>query len=79
LQTAVSGERLSAEQAYEYSFDDAGFIARPGAPYAADDIKFLRLMFSGHAPQVLAKVAGAERLVANTKQLVSLLAQQYSH
>jgi DNA repair protein RecO (recombination protein O) len=79
LQTAADGARLSAEQAYEYSFDDAAFTARPGAPYGADDIKFLRLMFSGHAPQVLAKVAGAEQLVADTKQLVSLLAQQYSH
>jgi recombinational DNA repair protein (RecF pathway) len=79
LQTAAGGERLSAEQTYEYSFDDAAFVARVGAPYGADDIKFLRLVFSGNAPQVLAKVAGAERLTAASKQLVSLLSQQYSH
>jgi len=79
LQTAAGGARLRADLAYEYSFDDAAFVARDGAPYGADAIKFLRLMFSGHSPSVLVKVAGAEQLVAGTKQLVSLLAQQYSH
>jgi len=79
LQTTADGSKLAVDQRYEFSFDDTVFTARPGAPYDADAIKFLRLVFSGNPPAVLNHVAGVERLVATTGQLVSVLAQQYSH
>ncbi len=79
LQTAADGSKLAADQTYEFSFDDSAFVARPSAPYGADAIKFLRIVFSGNPPIVLTRIAGAGQLTADTKQLVSLLAQQYSH
>jgi DNA repair protein RecO len=78
LQTEPDGTRLSAEQRYEFSFDDSAFIARSGAPYDALTIKFLRLVFSGTTPTALQKVTGVERLTVATGQLVGLFARQYS-
>lgn len=79
LQTEPDGMKLAADKTYEFSFDDSAFLAREGAPFTADTIKFLRLVFSGNQPAILAKVAGVERLVAQTEQLVRLLGQQYIH
>lgn len=79
LQTEPDGTRLSADKQYEFSFDDSAFVARPEAPYDASTIKFLRLIFSGTTPNALQKVAGVERLVTATGQLVNLFARQYSH
>jgi len=77
LQTEVDGTRLSAEQHYEFSFDDSAFISRPDGGYAADDIKFLRIVFSGNTPEAITKVQGAGRLVEHSCQLVNFLAGQY--
>jgi DNA repair protein RecO (recombination protein O) len=78
LHTELSGNKLVAGRRYEFSFDDSGFVARPDAPYGADAIKFLRLTFGGNPPAALTRVAGIDELVAQTKQLVSLFAQQYT-
>jgi DNA repair protein RecO (recombination protein O) len=75
----LDGTKLSADQTYEFSFDDSTFLAKPQGAFTADDIKFLRLVFSGNSPKVLAKVSGAEQLANNTKQLVQFMAQQYIH
>jgi len=79
LQTEPDGTRLSANQRYEFSFDDSAFIARPDAPYDAATIKFLRLVFSGATPGALQKVNGVAQLVVATGQLIALFARQYSH
>lgn len=75
----LSGAKLQADQTYEFSFDDSTFLAKPQGAYTADDIKFLRLIFSGNTPHVLAKVGGAEQLATRIKQLVQFMAQQYIH
>jgi len=77
LQTEPDGTKLAADKTYEFSFDDSAFVSRAGAPYTADHIKFLRLVFSGNEPAVLAKVSGAAQLVQQTKQVVTFLQQQY--
>lgn len=79
LRTELDGTKLAADQRYEFNFDDSAFISHPEGPYRADDIKFLRLLFSGNSPAVLAKVAGVGALVQATKQLVMLMQQQYIH
>ncbi len=76
LQTEAGGAKLQADGEYEFSFDDSAFFARSGAPFHADDIKFLRLVFSGNTPQTLQKVGGLTGLLEHTRQLVSILAQQ---
>lgn len=79
LTHAVGGAKLAADQAYEFSFDDSAFLARPDGSFGASDIKFLRLLFSGHQPAVLSKVAGSQALAQKAGPLVTFLAQQYSH
>ena len=77
LQTEPDGTKLSTGQTYEFSFEDSGFVARPDAPYGSDHIKFLRLVFSGNQPAVLAKIAGSYELVRTTAQLVAVMQRQY--
>jgi DNA repair protein RecO (recombination protein O) len=77
LQTEPDGTRLSAEQIYQFSFDDSAFISRPDGAFTADDIKFLRIVFSGNPPSVIAKVGGAVQLAEKSRQIVSFLVGQY--
>jgi DNA repair protein RecO (recombination protein O) len=79
LQTEPQGTKLTADQSYEFSFDDTAFISRADAPYSADHIKFLRLAFAGTPAVALAKVTGATALTEDVSKLVRLLAQQYIH
>jgi hypothetical protein len=75
LQTEPDGTKLAAGQAYEFSFEDSAFVKRPDAPYGADAIKFLRIMFSGNEPHVLAKVQGSDALTLQCLPLVSTMRQ----
>jgi len=78
LQTEPDGTKLVATQRYEFSFDDTAFISRPDGAYGADDIKFLRVVFSGNPPGVLAKVSGVREFIERTRQLVTFMQRQYS-
>lgn len=75
LQTEPDGTKLTAGRMYEFSFDDSAFIARHDAPYDADAIKFLRLVFGDSLPQILAKVQGGKTLTAQCLTLVTNLRQ----
>jgi DNA repair protein RecO (recombination protein O) len=77
LQTEAGGARLQADSSYEFNFDDMAFAMRPDGPYDALSIKFLRIVFSGNTPPLLAKVAGANALTARIKPLVAALVQQH--
>jgi DNA repair protein RecO (recombination protein O) len=67
LQTQADGSKLSADERYEFSFDDSAFI----------DIKFLRIVFSGNQPAVITKVQGVVELVERNRQLVTFLVRQH--
>jgi DNA repair protein RecO (recombination protein O) len=75
LRTEPDGTKLEADQTYEFSFDDSAFLHRPDAVYTADSIKFLRLVFAGNQPQVLAKVQGSTEFALNCLPLVTNLRQ----
>ncbi len=75
LTHSIDGAKLVADQRYEFSFDDSGFIVRPDGAYGVDDIKFLRLLFAGNSPAVLAKITGASQLAQTSQQLLALLQQ----
>jgi DNA repair protein RecO (recombination protein O) len=77
LTHSAAGDKLEAAKTYEYSFEDSAFMERPDGPYSADDIKFLRILFSETPPEVVAKVGGAGRLAERTQKLVQLQMQQY--
>lgn len=75
LQTEPGGNKLMADKTYEFSFDDSAFVAREGAPYGSGAIKFLRLVFSGNEPHVLAKVQGSTELTARCLPLATSMRQ----
>jgi len=79
LQTEPDGTKLVAGQTYEFSFDDSAFVSRPDGAYGADAIKFLRVVFSGTAPQTLAKISGVANLTTEASRLVSFMQRQYIH
>jgi hypothetical protein len=75
LHTEPDGTKLAADQTYEFSFDDSAFVRRPDAPYSADTIKFLRLVFSDNQPYLLEKVQGSAELTTRCLPLVANLRQ----
>ncbi len=77
LDTDTEGVKLAAGQQYEFSFDDSTFTVRSGGPYGTDAIKFLRLVFGGAKPAVLARVAGVDNLARSLAPLVTLLQRQH--
>jgi DNA repair protein RecO (recombination protein O) len=73
----VDGTKLQAGRTYEFSYDDSSFISRPDAIFTTDDIKFLRILFSGTSPVVMSKVQGANGLAQRNAPLVKAMAGQY--
>jgi recombinational DNA repair protein (RecF pathway) len=77
LTTDVTGTALDASQKYTFSFDDMAFVQNKSGRFGADNIKFLRLLFSSNLPPVLAKVQGSEKLVEAAQPLLRTMAQTY--
>lgn len=75
----VDGTKLSADKSYDFSIDDSCFKSRPDGNFHSDDIKFLRLLFNGNSPALLAKVEGNKAFVERTRQLVLFMQRQYIH
>lgn len=53
LETDVAGQKLSADQAYDFSFDDMSFVAREGSAFTAPLIKVLRLALLTDLPALM--------------------------
>ena len=77
LQTTADGDKLEAGQTYNFDFEEVSFTPHPEGHFKADDIKFLRLSFSGNHPKILANVTGSQKLVANSQPLVQTMLQTY--
>jgi DNA repair protein RecO len=77
LQTEPGGHKLAADRNYEFSFDDMAFFQRPEGHFTADNIKFLRVGFSGNTPAVMQKITGLERLVEASMPLVQTMLSTY--
>lgn len=73
LHTDTSNNRLDVSEVYSFSFDDAVFTADPAGRFRADQIKFLRLGFSGNGPRVLGQVRGVQELVTICSPMVSTM------
>ncbi len=58
----VNGEKLSADERYEYDAFENAFAAREGGRYGADEIKMIRLMLATNL-NVVTKVKNAEALI----------------
>ncbi len=54
LKTDAAGNKLTAGQHYSFDFEAVAFTMHPEGHFSSDHIKFLRLIFSGNTPQILA-------------------------
>ena len=77
LKTTDNGDKLAAGQKYSFDFDSMSFLAQPEGLFKTDDIKFLRLIFSGNQPKILAHVSGSDKLTKNAQPLVQTMLQTY--
>lgn len=75
LRTRKTGEQLEAGEKYDFDFDAMAF--QPGKAYNSDQIKFLRLLFSGNSPQALQKVQQADALAAQVNGLIRPMLQAH--
>jgi DNA repair protein RecO len=71
LQTDEQGRKLVADQLYDFDFDRMQFVANPlNGRFAANHIKFLRLVYAGNTPQALMQVQGMGALLEACSPLV---------
>jgi DNA repair protein RecO (recombination protein O) len=70
LSTEKSGDKLQAGQKYNFDHDAMCFIQNPSGSFGADQIKFLRLLFSNNQPKALRKVQGIEKLAKANQGLI---------
>lgn len=77
LQTTAAGVKLQAGQRYNFDFEAVAFTSHPDGHFSTDDLKFLRLLFSGNHPKTLSKVANHASLVPDSLPLVQTLLQTY--
>ena len=77
LSTTTEGSKLEQGQKYNFDYDNVSFIDNEAGKYKTDDIKFLRLLFSGNQPKILSKVANCDDLTKSTQTLVQTMLQTY--
>lgn len=77
LQATASGDKLEAGKRYNFDYDDVSFTFHATGTYTTDDLKFLRLLFSGNHPKILSKVEGHQVLAKASLPLVQAMLQTY--
>lgn len=75
LRTDTAGNKLQADQSYNFSFDDMSFAVAPAGKFGADHIKLLRLLFEGHTPATLAHVKGSVSLLQQLTPVLQTMRQ----
>ena len=74
LQTDSQGNKLLADERYEFSYETMSFMAAPGAgKFNATHIKFLRLVVAGNSAAVLANVQGGRQLANDVQPIMTHL------
>lgn len=78
LQNDTKGNVLEVDQAYDFSFDDMAFDqVNSKGRYSTENIKVLRLLFSGNPPQALQQVQGLNKSTAVIAPLLSTMKNTY--
>lgn len=70
LYTDIAGSKLDPDTTYEFDYEAMAFMAREGAKFTANHIKFLRLGFSPNAPVVLQHIQDVAELSQDLEPLV---------
>lgn len=73
LKTDGNGEELKPDTSYSFDFDDMVFSPTSQGNMATNQIKFLRLAFSGNKPEVLQNITGINELSMSTQPLVQTM------
>lgn len=79
LQTTPDGKKLTPDARYEFDYDATAFRPNEEGSFGVNEIKFLRLLYSGNTPAILAQVADAPRLVHVAAPLTQSLRQYNLH
>jgi DNA repair protein RecO (recombination protein O) len=77
LQTDTEGQKLVADAHYNFDFEAMTFTSHPQAPFRADHIKTLRLLFNTHTPHALQQVQGIAATVTEISPLVNTMTTAY--
>ncbi|HEX4774849.1 MAG TPA: DNA repair protein RecO [Candidatus Saccharimonadales bacterium] len=79
LVTDTTGQKLTADQSYNFDHDAMALAPNPHGTLGANQIKFLRLLFSQNSPQALNKVQGSNNLTQTCGRLVQQMANFHLH
>jgi DNA repair protein RecO (recombination protein O) len=79
VETTLAGKKLSADSHYNFSLDDMAFSEHPAGDFGANEIKFMRLVFSDASPKVLSAVRDAEKYTQLLAPLLRIMAADYLH
>jgi DNA repair protein RecO (recombination protein O) len=77
LRTEHSGSKLKPGQSYEFNYDTMSFDAQPRGHFKAEQIKFLRVIFSDNQPKTLQKIKGVDDLAGQSRRLVQPMLQAH--
>lgn len=77
LVTDTNGDNLSADQKYNFDYDQVAFAPHETGHFAADHIKLLRICFSANPPKVINQVQGIDKLLPTCLPLVQTMLQTY--
>jgi DNA repair protein RecO (recombination protein O) len=75
LRTAADGSALQPDAAYTFDPEHMAFVSRKQGSYDAGHIKLLRLLFSDHPPQEIAKVGGVYAALSAAAPLLRTMSQ----
>lgn len=78
LETTAKGEKLTADQNYDFDFDSMSLSPHPAGRLSADEIKFLRLLFSGNGVETLSRVQNAAGLTKSAEPVIGTMLQLHA-
>jgi DNA repair protein RecO len=73
LSTDDQGKKLESDALYNFNFEAVAFTSADSGRFSTNHIKLLRLLFSGHTPEVLTQVQGSELLVKDIGPLIQTM------
>jgi DNA repair protein RecO (recombination protein O) len=79
LETDSNDRKLNAETKYNFDPEAMTFTPHIAGKFASDQIKTLRLLFSGHAPDDLTKVQGLADQLPQLAPLIKTMLKSFVH
>jgi len=77
LRTDTDGQKLKPDQTYNFNYDDMSFTPHSAGHFAAPHIKTLRLLFSRHTLQDIAKIQDLGDQLTDIEPLLRIMLQTH--